>query len=236
MKTNVKNTIKNWAVDDRPREKLILKGAAALSDAELLAILIGTGTKNNSALAISQEIVKQVDFNLNLLGKFDVKQFMEFDGIGQAKAVVLIAAMELGKRRKEFNAVTSTITHSKQAFQVMHPLLSDLLHEEFWVLYLNNSKKMVHKAQISKGGMTATVIDSRIIFKTALVHNATSVILCHNHPSGNKRASNEDIKQTKLLYQAGLTLSIEVLDHLILMDQTYVSFADMGLMDQIKKQ
>ena len=174
--------INQWAEDDRPREKFILKGKSALSDSELLAILIGSGSRNESAVQLCQRILASTNNNLNQLGKLTIKQLTNFKGIGEAKAISIAAALELGRRRKlEDSVELDKVTSSKSVFEIMHPIIGDLLHEEFWVLYLNNSNKVVYKTQISKGGMAATVVDVRIIFKFALEQNATSIILVHNH-------------------------------------------------------
>ena len=184
MMSEQKFSIKNWAEDDKPREKLMIKGKAALSDAELVAILIGSGSRNESAVSLSKRILASVDNNLNALGKLSLKQLMEFKGIGEAKAVSIAAALELGRRRRSEEVLElQKITSSKTVFEIMQPIIGELPHEEFWVLYLNNSNKVIHKSQISKGGITGTVVDNRMVFKTAFEYHATSIILCHNHPS-----------------------------------------------------
>lgn len=222
--------IKNWAEDDKPREKLMLKGRAALSDAELIAILIGSGSRNESAVGLSKRILSNIGNNLNTLGKLSLKQLMEFKGIGEAKAIAIIAALELGRRRRNEETVElQRITSSKAVFEIMRPILGELLHEEFWVLYLNNSNKIIHKSQLSKGGITGTIVDVRLIFKTALEHNATSVILSHNHPSGKLQASDADKEITKKLKQAGEHLDVKVLDHVIITENGYLSFQDEGI-------
>jgi DNA repair protein RadC len=223
-------SIKHWSEDDKPREKLMLKGQAVLSDAELIAILIGSGSRNESAVSLSKRILLSVNNNLNALGKLSLKQLMEFKGVGEAKAVSIAAALELGKRRKE-QALPDffKITSSKAVFEIMQPIIGDLLHEEFWVLYLNNANKVIHKAQLSKGGITGTVVDVRLIFKLALEHNATSIILSHNHPSGKLVASDADREITKKLTFAGEQLDIKVLDHIIITEKGYLSFQDEGI-------
>lgn len=223
-------SIKHWSEDDKPREKLMLKGKSVLSDAELIAILIGSGSRNESAVSLSKRILQSVNNNLNALGKLSLKQFMEFKGIGEAKAVTIAAALELGKRRRE-QALPDffKITSSKAVFEIMQPLIGDLLHEEFWVLYLNNANKVIYKAQLSKGGITGTVVDVRLIFKLALEHNATSIILSHNHPSGKLVASDADKEITKKLTFAGEQLDIKVLDHIIITEKGYLSFQDEGI-------
>ncbi|HNP32691.1 MAG TPA: DNA repair protein RadC [Flavobacterium sp.] len=223
-------SIKHWAEDDKPREKMMLKGKTALSDAELIAILIGSGSRNESAVSLSKRILASVDNNLNALGKLSLKQLMEFKGIGEAKAVSIAAALELGRRRRAEESVElSKITSSKAVFEIMQPIIGELPHEEFWVLYLNNSNKIIYKSQLSKGGITGTVVDVRLIFKTALEHNATSVILSHNHPSGKLQASDADKEITKKLKKAGEQLDIKVLDHIIITENGYFSFQDEGI-------
>lgn len=223
-------SIKNWAEDDKPREKLMLKGKQALSDAELIAVLIGSGSRNESAVDLSKRILKSVDNNLNALGKLSLKQLMEFKGIGEAKAISIAAAMELGRRRREEETVElKKITSSKAVFEIMQPIIGELPHEEFWVLYLNNSNKVIYKAQLSKGGITGTVVDVRLIYKTALEQNATSIILSHNHPSGKLQASDADLQITKKLKAAGEQLDIKVLDHIIITEIGYLSFQDEGI-------
>lgn len=222
--------INQWAEDDRPREKLLLKGKNTLSDSELLAILIGSGSRNESAVQLCQRILKSVDANLNQLGKLTVSQLIQFKGIGEAKAVSIIAALELGRRRRlEDATVLTQITSSQIVFECMQPLIGELPHEEFWVLYLNNSNKVIHKAQISKGGITGTVVDSRIVFKIALEYYATSIILCHNHPSGKLLPSEADKQITKKIKIAGEAIDVKVLDHLIVTEKGYYSFQDEGI-------
>ena len=231
MSENATFPIRNWSEDDRPREKLMLKGKSALSDAELLAILIGSGSRNETAVGLSQRILTSAQNNLNALGKLSTAQLMLFKGIGEAKAVTIAAAMELGRRRRSEETVDLTkVTSSATIFQIMQPILGDLQHEEFWVIFLNNSNKVVHKCQLSKGGMTGTVVDVRIAFKLALEHNATAVILCHNHPSGTLVASDADRQITRKMKLAGENLDIKVLDHVIVTEKSYFSFADDGIL------
>ena len=223
-------SIKHWAEDDKPREKLMLKGKNALSDAELIAILIGSGSRNESAVSLSKRILASVDNNLNALGKLSLKQLMEFKGIGEAKAITIAAALELGRRRRaEETLDLKKITSSKAVFEIMQPIIGELSHEEFWVLYLNNSNKVVYKSQLSKGGITGTVVDVRLIFKIALEQNATSIILTHNHPSGKLLASDADKEVTKKLKLAGEQLDVKVLDHIIITEKEYLSFQDEGI-------
>ena len=223
--------IRSWSEDDRPREKLILKGKSALSDAELLAILIGSGSRNETAVGLSQRILLSAQNNLNVLGKLSTQQLMNFKGIGEAKAITIAAAMELGRRRRAEDALELIkVTSSQTVFQIMQPIIGELQHEEFWVVYMNNSNKVVYKCQLSKGGMTGTVVDVRIAFKLALEHNATGIILCHNHPSGTLTASDADKQITRKIKLAGENLDIKVLDHLIITESSYFSFADEGIL------
>lgn len=222
--------ITNWSEDDKPREKLMLKGKAALSDAELIAILIGSGSRSESAVELSKRILKSVDNNLNALGKLSIAQLMLFKGIGEAKAISIIAAMELGRRRRTEDAIELTkVTSSKVVFEIMQPIIGELPHEEFWIVYLNNSNKILSKSQLSKGGITGTLVDVRIVFKSALEMGATALILCHNHPSGTLVPSDADKQITKKLKLAGDSLEIKVLDHLIITETDYFSFVDEGV-------
>lgn len=219
--------IRYWAEDDRPREKLALKGKSVLSDAELLAILIGSGSRNESAVELCKRILGSVDNNLNLLSKLSIQQLCEFKGIGEAKAISIIAALEMGRRRKNENVLEpDRITCTRDAFNIMQPLIGELAHEEFWVLYLNNNMKVVHKSQLSKGGITGTVVDMRLVFKLAFEKNATSIILAHNHPSGSLKPSAADFEVTKKIIFAAQTLDIAVVDHLIITEYDYYSFKD----------
>lgn len=223
--------INQWAEDDRPREKFLLKGKSTLSDSELLAILIGSGSRNESAVQLCQRILASANNNLNQLGKLSVQQLMQFKGVGEAKAISIASALELGKRRQnEAASELKKITSSKAVFEIMQPIIGELPHEEFWVLYLNNSNKVIYKSQISKGGITGTVVDSRLIFKIAFEHFATSIILVHNHPSGKLQASEADKQITRKLKEAGKYLEIQILDHLIVCQNAYVSFADENLL------
>ena len=190
--------ITHWSGDDKPREKMMLKGKSALSDAELVAILIGSGSRNESAVALSKRILASVNNNLSSLGKQSLAQLMEFKGIGEAKAITIAAALELGRRRKEENPLELVkVTSSKVMYQEMYPIIGKLAHEEFWVVYLNNANKIIFKAQLSKGGITGTVVDVRLVFKIALEQNAVAIVLAHNHPSGKLQASEADIQVTK---------------------------------------
>jgi len=224
-------SIKNWSQDDRPREKLRDKGSRVLSDAELLAILIGSGTVQESAVELSKRILSSVGHNLQNLGKLSIAQLLNIKGIGEAKAIKIKAAMELSRRRRESNPTQlDKINTSLSAFEIMQPLLGHLSHEEFWVLYLNRSNKIVAKTQLSKGGMTSTIVDVRIILKQALEHSATAILLAHNHPSGMLKPSVSDKQLTQKLKLASESLDIKVLDHIIVTEKSYFSFADESLL------
>lgn len=224
-------SIKNWSQDDQPREKLRDKGRTALSDAELIAILIGSGNREESAVALCKRIFSSVDNNLNALGKLSIQQLMTFKGIGEAKAITIAAALELGRRRRIEDALQlDKITSSRSVFDLMQPILGDLPHEEFWILYLNNSNKVIQKNQLSKGGITGTLVDVRLVLKNALEVGATALILCHNHPSGTLKPSQADKDITQKLKSAAQSLDIKVLDHLIVTEKAYFSFADENLL------
>ncbi|WP_370391857.1 DNA repair protein RadC [uncultured Winogradskyella sp.] len=224
-------SIKNWSQDDQPREKLRDKGKSVLSDAELVAILIGSGNREESAVDLSKRILASVDHNLNALGKLSIKQLMAFKGIGEAKAITIAAALELGRRRRLADSrIINKIQSSQSVFELMQPLLGELPHEEFWILYLNNSNKVIAKNQLSKGGITGTLVDVRLVLKKALEVGATALILCHNHPSGTLKPSRADQDITQKLKTAATSLDIKVLDHLIITEKTYFSFADEGIL------
>lgn len=224
-------SIKFWAEDDRPREKLLLKGKASLSDAELVAILISSGSRNESAVALSKRILASIDNNLNKLGKLAISDLVKFKGIGEAKAISIITALELGRRRRLEEAMElPQITGSKAIFDLMQPLIGELQHEEFWIVYLNNSNKVLHKEQLSKGGLTGTLVDVRLVFKKGIELFSTAIILCHNHPSGKLQPSQADKSITSKLKLAGETLDIKVLDHIIITENAYFSFADENLL------
>ncbi|MBA3985297.1 MAG: DNA repair protein RadC [Flavobacteriales bacterium] len=230
-KNNNSFSIKNWSEDDRPREKLLQKGKGALSDAELIAILIASGSRNESAVSLSQRILASAENNLNTLGKLTIKQLMEFKGIGQAKAITIAAAMELGRRRRAGEALElKKITSSLSVFELMQPILGELPHEEFWILYLNNSNKVIQKIQLSKGGITGTLVDVRLVIKTALEVGAVALILAHNHPSGTLQPSEQDTALTQKLKSGAASLDIKVLDHIIVTEKSYFSFADEGIL------
>lgn len=224
-------TIKSWAEEDRPREKLLNKGRHVLTDAELIAILIGSGTRKETAVELAKKILTQLENNLNSLAKLSVQDLMKFKGIGEAKAISIVAALELGRRRKETETIKrEKITSSKDIFEILRPQFLDLPHEEFHVLLLNRANTIIRKEFISRGGISGTVVDPKIIFKIALEHLACSIILCHNHPSGNLKPSTEDIALTKKIKESGAFLEIPVLDHIIVSDTGYFSFADEGMM------
>ncbi|MFC2110583.1 DNA repair protein RadC [Bacteroidota bacterium] len=224
-------TIKDWAVSDRPREKLISKGIKSLSDAELIAILISSGNRKVSAVELSKFMLASCDNNLRKLSQLSLEQLLQFDGVGEAKASSIITALELGRRCfSEQPKNNVKITSSQDVFKAMHAEIGALRHEEFWVLYLNNANKILQKQQISKGGLTGTVVDVRLVLKKALDLLATGIILCHNHPSGNLTPSTADKQITNKLKAAGETMDIKILDHLIITEKTYFSFADEQLL------
>jgi DNA repair protein RadC len=223
--------IKNWAVEDRPREKLLRKGTAALTDAELIAILLGTGTTSTSAVDLAKNILQSVGNNLDDLARLSVKDLMKIKGIGEAKAITIISALELGRRRKETDAPEKTkVSKSGDAFALLKGQLMDKAHEEFWILLLNRSNRVIKMQQISLGGVHGTVADPKIIFKIALEELASGIIVAHNHPSGNLTPSQQDIDLTKKLKESGKLLEITVADHLIIAGKKYYSFADEGLL------
>ncbi len=223
--------IKDWAVEDRPREKLLSKGINSLSDAELVAILIGSGNRDETAVELSQRILSLSENNLNLLGKQTVNNLKKIKGIGEAKAITIIAALELGKRRKISEIIDKKkITSSSDINEMFQPILGDLPYEEFWILLLNRSNKIIEKVKISQGGISGTVIDVRLILKNAIEKLASGIILCHNHPSGNNKPSEADKNITKKLKDAATFMDINVLDHIIVTDNEYFSFADEGLL------
>lgn len=227
MSTNTHISIKNWSDDDKPREKMMAQGKNALSDAELLAILIGSGSRNESALELSRRILTSVNNNLTQLGKLTLKQLQQFKGVGEAKAITILAAAELGRRRSsELPESQPVIKASKHVFQLMQPIIGELAHEEFWGVFLNNANRVLHKTQLSKGGITQTVVDVRLLFKAAIEWGAVALILVHNHPSGNLAPSQADRHITQKIKMAGESLDIKLLDHIILNEKTYFSFAD----------
>jgi len=221
--------IKEWSERERPREKLFLNGRLALTDVELLAILIGSGNQKETALCISRKILSNTDYNLSDLSRLSVHKLMKFRGIGKVKALTIIAALELGRRQRNQNVMeASKLNNSKSVFDLMQPLIGDLDHEEFWVLLLNNANKLKYKWQLSVGGITATLVDVRLIYKKALEMGATSIILCHNHPSGNLKPSQSDIMLTKKIIKGANLLDVKILDHVIVTEKSCYSFADEG--------
>ncbi|TDS60199.1 JAB domain-containing protein [Myroides indicus] len=247
---NQKIPINFWSEDDRPREKLLTKGKTALTDAELLAILINSGNRNESAVDLCRRILQDNGNSLPELARLSEKQLMTYKGIGEAKALSIVAALELGQRRRMREVtVSQKITCSKDVFEMMQPRVGELSHEEFWVILLSNanrvrkivksrdmlieerfnSQKVIDTLNISKGGMTGTVLDLRILFKLALEYQATAVILVHNHPSGKLKPSHADIQLTKKVVEAGKIMDIVILDHFIITEFDYFSFADNGL-------
>ena len=223
------NSIKSWSVNDRPREKFIQKGKETLSDTELIAILIRSGTRDRSALVVARDIMLLANDNLSSLAKMNINDFISVKGIGNTKAITLMAALELGRRRRLSEAEQrAVVSSSKDAYDLMKPLLEDLELEQFWVLYLNNANKVLAKLNLSKGGITATLVDVRLLLKRALELNSTGLILCHNHPSGTLRASKADCKLTEKVKVSAKLMDIQLLDHIIVTDQSYFSFADEG--------
>lgn len=222
--------IREWSPEDRPREKLLLKGTSALSEAELVAILIGSGTTKTSAVELAKKVLLLSNNNLNELARLGVKDLMKIKGIGEAKAITIVAALELGRRRKAQDIDEKPkISSSKDAFDLIQGDLMDLPHEEFWVLLLNRMHQVVKKKRISEGGVSGTVADPKIIYKLALEDLASGVIVAHNHPSGNLKPSQSDIDLTRKLKEAGRFLEVQLLDHLIIANRNYFSFADEGL-------
>ncbi len=224
-------SIRNWAEEDRPREKLLMKGKATLSEAELIAILLGSGTRSISAVELAKQLLSAVDNDLNKLAMLSVKELIKFNGIGEAKAINIISALEIGRRRKDsIYQEQAKIQSSKQIFELMKADLLDLDHEEFWVVFLNRTNKVVKKEQCSSGGISGTVVDSRLIYKRAIEERACSIILVHNHPSGNLKPSQADIELTKKMKDSGKILDIPVLDHIIFANNGYFSFTDESIL------
>ncbi len=219
--------IKAWAEADRPREKLLMQGRRQLTDAELIAVLISSGNKTETAVDLSKRILKYCDNDLDKMARLDVKELSRFNGIGKAKAISIIAALELGRRRKDKEVQEpGKITSSKDVFAVLQAQFADLDHEEFWILLLNRANVLIGKKCVSKGGQSGTVVDPKIIFKTALEQNAAAIILAHNHPSGNLKPSESDVSITKKIKKAGALLDMAVLDHLIISGRSFTSLAD----------
>ncbi|HPC99081.1 MAG TPA: DNA repair protein RadC [Bacteroidales bacterium] len=223
--------ITDWALEDRPREKLYNKGTSALSDAELLGILIGSGTRNRSAVDLGRELLAMAGNNLNNLGKMSISDITKIHGIGNARAVTIAAALELGRRRKLAELPdTVQIKSSRDVFELINPMLADLKHEEFWILFLNRSNRVINRMKLSQGGISGTVTDVRIVMKKAIEFLASGIIVCHNHPSGNLNPSESDSKITQKIREAGNLMDIQLLDHLIISERDYYSFADNGLL------
>jgi DNA repair protein RadC len=227
-----KLSIKQWAEEDRPREKMLMKGVSVLSDSELLAILISSGNDKETAVELSKRILQRADNDLHKLGRFEINDFIkDFRGIGEAKAVTIVAALELGKRRKETEKTKrEKITSSKSAYDILHPLLADLPHEEVWALLLDSANNVVTPIQVSKGGISKTAIDNRLILREALNRYASGMILAHNHPSGSCKPSPQDIQITKKLKDAAQCMDILLHDHLVVSEKEYFSFADNDLL------
>ncbi|HNS18431.1 MAG TPA: DNA repair protein RadC [Bacteroidales bacterium] len=223
--------ISRWAEEDRPREKLMLKGKHSLSDAELLAILIGTGSREHSALDLAKEILTEIQNNLIELSKLQVNELVKFQGIGHAKAITIIAALELGRRRRGSEVIQrKKIQSSRDVFELFQVELAEKKYEGFWLLLLDRANKIVGQEKISEGGTAGTVADPKRIFKVAIDRHASSLILCHNHPSGNVEPSQADISLTKKMIHAGTLLDIQILDHIIIGEENYFSFADENMM------
>lgn len=224
-------SIKFLSEDDRPREKFLLKGKSALSDSELLAIILGSGNTQESAVELSRRILKSVDNNWQKLSLLSIKDLMKFKGIGEAKAISVAAALEIGRRKASQEIPEKvSIKSSADAYTVFLEHLSDLRTEEFWVIFLNQKNQIIYKSQISKGGITGTIVDVRVLFKIALEHFATSIIVAHNHPTGNLKPSEADLKITKNIKSAGEIFNIKLADHLIIGENTFFSFQDQGLL------
>ncbi|WP_375578987.1 DNA repair protein RadC [Marivirga tractuosa] len=225
------SSIKSWAEADRPREKLLTHGRSVLSDAELIAILIGSGTQSLSAIDVGKNILSGVNNDLNHLAKFSVKELMKFKGIGQAKAISIIAALELGRRRKE-SAVQEKpkIVSSQDAYNLLKSVMLDLHHEEFWVIMMNRANRVIRMKRVSSGGISGTVADVKVIFKEAIDQMASALILAHNHPSGNRNPSEEDVRLTRKMKESGQLLDIPVLDHIVFAEDKYYSFADEAML------
>ena len=220
-------TIRSLAEEDRPREKLLLKGKSTLSEAELIAILIGSGNKDQTAVELSQHILNHCENDLNILARLSVSELQKFKGIGEAKAISIISALEVGRRRKEQEPSKKVkIQSSQNVYSLLKGDLMDLHHEEFWLLFLKRNNEVIRKEMISKGGFSGTFVDTKIIFKRALEESASGIVLAHNHPSGNLKPSQQDLNLTKRIKEAGKALDISVLDHLIITNESFYSFAD----------
>lgn len=230
MKTPT-NTIKDWSADDRPREKMLLKGKDALSDAELIAIIIGSGNQSESAVDLSKRILKRSNNNLSILSRLSIPELSRFRGIGSAKAVSIVAALELGRRKRLHKAIpVQGVKTSLDVYKYMQARIGDLPHEEFWIIYLNNSNKIINTVQLSKGGITGTLVDVRLLLKEALLVSATGIIISHNHPSGILKPSRQDVDITEKIKEACEAMDIILMDHLILTEKSYFSFQEEGLL------
>ncbi|AWN81816.1 hypothetical protein DK880_00494 [Candidatus Cardinium hertigii] len=231
ISTTVSLRVQDWAMADRPREKLLQKGIASLTDAELLAVLIGSGTRHMNVILLAQHILKANGNSLHELAKRSVQELQRFKGIGEAKAITIVCAMELTRRRiPTTNHKKSIVSNSLQAYTLLQPDLTDKLAEECWILLLNRANYLIKKIKISSGGMNATIVDPKLIFKLVLEHQAASLILAHNHPSGNPMPSITDIQLTQRLLEAGKLLDVDIIDHIIFTDNTYFSLADQGML------
>jgi len=226
------HALTTWAVGERPREKVKANGVQYLSDTELLAILIGSGTRHITAVELARQILKGAGNSLHILGRQGIGELVRIKGVGPAKAISILAALELGRRRSGIQYSEKTpVKSSETVFKLFHPLMGDLEHEEFWLLMLNRANRVLGRYKVSQGGLSGTVIDTRIILKKALDNLASSIIVCHNHPSGNKQPSDADLKITDKLKKAAEMLEIKLLDHVIIADKSYFSFADEGLIN-----
>ena len=226
------HALTTWAVEERPREKVMANGVQYLSDAELLAILIGSGTRQVTAVELARQILRGAGSSLQDLGRQGIGELVRIKGVGPAKAISIMAALELGRRRAGIrNSGKTAVKSSETVYKLFHPLVGDLEHEEFWLLMLNRANRVLGRYKVSQGGLSGTVIDTRIILKKALDNLASSIIVCHNHPSGNKQPSDADVKITEKLKKAAEMLEIKLLDHVIIADKSYFSFADEGLIN-----
>jgi len=232
MNKYISKSLSTWAVEERPREKVLSNGVQYLSDAELLAILLGSGTKHMTAVELARLILKDAGNNLQLLGRMGIEELVRIKGVGPAKAITILGALELGRRRSGLQLPEKIpVKSSETVYRLFHPLMGDLEHEEFWLLMLNRANRVLGRFKVSQGGLSGTVIDTRIILKKALDNLASSIIVCHNHPSGNKQPSDADVKITEKLKKAAEMLEIKLLDHVIIADKSYFSFADEGLIN-----
>lgn len=227
MEKSASLSIKNWAEEDRPREKLLIKGTSALSDAELIGILLGSGTKTLTAVDLAKLILRESGNDLHKLAKLSVKDLMKFKGIGEAKAITIVSALELGRRRKDLGPPeTIKVRDAEDAYEMLKGELVDLPHEEFWVILLKRNQEFIKKVKVSTGGVAATVVDSRMVFKAGVEALASAIILVHNHPSGSLKPSPEDLGITKKLIEGGKHLDVRILDHVIISDKGYFSFSE----------